>query len=127
MLSDILKGANVESQTSEDISILKDKDLQDFDIITLNCVRWSCSQTPGWEQWAYEISPQEQDGILGFLGAGKGLLALHAAPINFDIWPEYQKILGGYWEWGKSVHGPYQPGSHTRTHNLSEMAGFLFI
>jgi len=56
------------------------------------------------------MSSEQQEGILRFLKSGKGIMALHAAIINFDTWPEYREILGGYWKWEDSSHGPYQSG-----------------
>jgi len=110
LLAEVLGTACIESEVTEDLNILKNPHLLDFDVLTLNCVRWSCRQTPDWKEWAFEIDSEQQVGLLNFLKAGKGLMAIHAAIINFDTWPQYGQILGGYWEWGKSSHGPYQPG-----------------
>jgi len=108
MLVKILDEASIESETVEDFKILTEERLQRFDVLTLNCVRWSCKQNPEWSDWAFEISPEQIAGILKFLRSGKGLVAIHAASINFDTWPEYGEILGGHWTWGHSAHGPYQ-------------------
>lgn len=110
MLSRILGRVNIESEITEDISFLESSELRRFSLLTLNCVRWSCRQTPNWKDWAFVVSSEQQKGMLRFLEDGKGLMALHAAIISFDTWPGYREILGGYWKWGESSHGPYQGG-----------------
>jgi hypothetical protein len=107
MLADILSKVDIESEITEDLGILEEDRLQQFQVMTLNCVKWSCSQTPEWSDQSCEISPGQQAGLLKFLASGKGLVAIHAASINFDTWPEYGQILGGQWTWGRSSHGPY--------------------
>lgn len=108
ILVEILEKGEIESEVVEDFSILGTERLQQFHVLTLNCVRWSCRQTPEWSDWAFEIMPEQRTGVLKFLSSGKGLVAIHAASINFDTWPEYGEILGGQWAWGHSGHGPYQ-------------------
>lgn len=110
MLSRVLKGVEVHSEIHEDFGILED--LLAFDMVTLNCVRWTCSQAqvnPEWrDRWAFTLSEAGRERFLEFLGQGKGLLALHAATICFDDWPVYREILGAWWEWGISSHAPFQ-------------------
>lgn len=108
-LKQILEPAGIQSLITENLDILASPKLKDFDIVALNCVWWTCDQTPSWrDKWHYELSEVNRLGLLNHLRSGKGLLALHAATICFDDWPEYRKILGAWWEWGKSGHGPYQ-------------------
>lgn len=128
MLSDILKKGNVQSKITDDFNILKSPKLQRFDVLTLNCVRWSCKQTPQWKDWAFVVSSDQKEGIMRFLKARKGIMALHAAIINFDTWSEFRKVLGGYWKWSESSHGPYQRGykmyimdhDHPITHGIQD-------
>ena len=35
------------------------------------------------------------------------MLALHAATICFDDWPEWKALVGGRWAWGTSSHPPF--------------------
>ena len=109
-LVDVLVEVGVRCDVDEEVSSLARPGLANYDLVVLNCVRWSCAQNPNWREWEYRISEAEQDGLLGFLRQGKGLMALHAATINFDAWPEYAEVLGGRWEWEQTGHGPYQPG-----------------
>ena len=109
MLSEILAEAGIESDIREDFRAVEDGSLQRYDLVVLNCARWTCNQTPQWrDQWQFELSDAARKGLLEFLAQGKGLLALHAATICFDDWPEYRKILGVWWEWGESGHAPHQ-------------------
>jgi len=78
-------------------------------MLTLNCVRWTCHQTPLWrDEWHFELSSRAREELLNFFAKGRGMLALHAAPICFDDWPEFRRILGAWWEWGHSDHAPLQ-------------------
>jgi type 1 glutamine amidotransferase len=112
MLADVLVEAGIESEIHEDFCAVEDGSLLEYDLLTLNCVRWTCGQpevNPTWrEEWAFELSQDARDGFVSFFEAGKGLLALHCATICFDDWPEYREILGAWWEWGHSGHAPYQ-------------------
>ena len=53
MLSHVLEGVDIQSEILEDFGILEDRSLFYFDMVTLNCVRWTCSQP--------QISPDWQD------------------------------------------------------------------
>ena len=112
MLSGVLEGVDVQSQILEDFDSISKEMLLSFDMVTLNCVRWTCSQaqvSPDWQdKWAFTLPEAAREGLLAFLAQGKGLLALHAATICFDDWPLYREILGAWWEWGTSGHAPFQ-------------------
>jgi type 1 glutamine amidotransferase len=110
-LGKILAVAGFETTVTEDPDILASTDMKEFDLLVMNCVRWTCDQTPEWaEGWRYHIPQGNRDGILRHLESGKGLLTLHGATICFDDWPEFRKIMGAWWEWGSSGHAPY--GQH---------------
>jgi len=131
MISEILAKGNIDSEITEDLHILESSQFLEFDLLTMNCVRWSCQQTPDWKDWAFTIVPEQEKGLLKFLGMGKGMMALHAAVINFDTWLEYREILGGYWSWGESSHGPYRGGYRMhivdRHHPITEQIGDFSI
>ncbi|MBI1926297.1 ThuA domain-containing protein, partial [Candidatus Poribacteria bacterium] len=108
-LKQILEQVGTQSFITEDLGIFGTPKMEDFDIVVLNCVWWTCDQTPNWrDAWHRELPEASRVGLLNHLRAGKGLLALHAATICFDDWPEWRKILGAWWEWGISGHAPYQ-------------------
>ena len=99
MLADVLGAAGIQSEVHEDFAVVENESILNFDMLTFNCVRWTCSQpqvNPTWkEEWQFELSEEARRGFLAFFGQGKGLLALHCATICFDDRAEYRKILGG--------------------------------
>ena len=127
MLADVLGEAGIQSEIHEEFAVVEDGSILSFDMLTLNCVRWTCSQPqviPTWrEKWHFELSEEARQGFLTFLNQGKGLLALHCATICFDDWTEYRKILGGWWDWEHSGHAPFQRHSlsvQTDKHPITE-------
>ena len=109
ILATALEEVGIESNIHEDFSAVEDGSLGDFDMLTLNCVRWTCDQTPNWrDEWHFELSSRARKELLSFFARGKGMLALHCATICFDDWPEYRKILGAWWDWNHSGHAPFQ-------------------
>lgn len=47
-----------------------------------------------YDMWQ-SISEEEKQGFLGFLKAGKGLVAVHHCIASYQAWPEFTEILGG--------------------------------
>ena len=130
MLMAALREVGIESDIHEDFAAVEAGALGDFDMLTLNCVRWTCEQTPTWrDEWHFELSSRARRELLEFFAGGKGMLALHGATICFDDWPEYRKILGAWWDWGHSGHAPLQDhtmhvtaASHPITRGLEDFA-----
>ena len=127
MLADVLDAVGIQSEIHEDFTVVEDGSILDFDMLTLNCVRWTCSQSqvnPAWrKEWHFKLSEDARRGFLAFLAQGKGFLALHAATLCFDDWPEYRKILGGWWDWEQSGHAPFRRHAfsvHTGKHPITE-------
>lgn len=109
ILRTVLQEVGIESEIHDDFSTVEDGSLQDFDMLTLNCVRWTCNQTPHWrDEWHFELSSKARKELLSFFAKGSGMLALHCATICFDDWPEFRRILGAWWDWGHSGHAPVQ-------------------
>jgi len=78
---------------SEDMSMFKPENLEDFDAIFFN----SCSEL------AFEDSALRK-GLINFVKNGKGLAGIHGATINFYTWPEAAEMIGGTFDrhpWGK--------------------------
>lgn len=50
------------------------------------------------------VDPAVEAGMLAYLSAGRPLLALHISATAFIDWPEWEKILGGRWVRGSSMH-----------------------
>lgn len=109
MLADILSEIGIASTIREEFDLVERGGLSDFDLLTINCVRWTCARNPEFrDEWGFELSEEAREGFLDFLAQGKGLLALHCATICFDDWPTYRNILGAWWKWDHSSHAPYQ-------------------
>jgi hypothetical protein len=74
-----------------------------------NTLRWRMAQ-PRYEelrrQHAYETEPAVAAAFDEWVRGGGSLLALHAAPICFDDWEGWGRLVGARWEWGRSSHPP---------------------
>lgn len=81
-----------------------------YDLLTFGAIRFRM-QAPQYEQyrarWALDFSEAGRNVLRQHVQSGKPLLALHAATISFDNWPEWGEILGGRWVWGESGHPPF--------------------
>lgn len=62
-------------------------------------------------EWARPTTGAWRNAVEDHVAAGRPLLALHTAPICFDDWPRWGEIVGGAWNWGRSMHPP--PGPFT--------------
>lgn len=86
---------------------------QDHDLLVVSTLRWTMSQNeryaPQRAQWAYDIPQAARTAIAQHLQRGGALLAIHAASISFDTWPEWEDMVGGRWVWDQSGHPPYGP------------------
>ena len=128
MLAEVLGEGAISATIHEDLAVLGQPAAKRADLIVANCARWTCDQTPDWRaEWHFELPEEAREGLLGFLLDGGPLLALHAAPICFDDWPEWPRILGATWRWGCSGHAPLQeftvrmaPVPHPITDGLSD-------
>jgi len=122
MLSSTLAEVGVRSDIHEDFGVIESGVLREFDMITMNCARWTCADVGPdheWYSFRFELSQEARAELLGFLGEGKGLLALHAATLCFDDWDEFAEILGARF----TGHGPYQEYRlrvHADAHPITE-------
>ena len=82
-------------------------------LLVVYALRWSMTQhekyAPHREQWAFAMPDYARAAIDLHVATGGGLLAVHTASICFDDWPEWSRILGGGWRWGRSHHPPLGP------------------
>ncbi len=85
----------------------------DFEFLTVACVRWTMTQhekyAPFRAEWALSLSESGRSAIRDYVASGRGLLAIHGAPISFDDWPQWPQLLGVGWRWGVSHHPPRAP------------------
>ncbi len=107
-LSDTLTGAGFRSDVADDLddaaALLA---ANQFELVTVYACWFGMSDErydTVRSEWARTSPEALRNGLSAHLGAGRGLLALHTAPICFDDWPEWPSILGGRWNWARSWH-----------------------
>ncbi|CAB4885863.1 unannotated protein [freshwater metagenome] len=107
-LADVLRPAGFESVIADDLdeaaAALADGQ---FDLITVYACWFGMSDKrydAVRSEWARTSSAELRDGIAAHLDAGRGVLALHTAPICFDDWDKWPGIVGGGWNWQRSWH-----------------------
>jgi len=109
-ISKLLDEEGIDSVITDDIEagLLS---LDAYDVVTVNALRTkggglaekfgSTSSNP-----TYSPSPQARQALMNFLEGGGAVLALHTAPICFDDWEEWKRIVGAKWRFGRSSHPP---------------------
>ncbi|OGJ90815.1 MAG: hypothetical protein A2350_07215 [Candidatus Raymondbacteria bacterium RifOxyB12_full_50_8] len=118
ILSTILEKVGITSEIDEDLKILDKKQLMEFDLITLNCMKFALTKEKNsryYDEWFPSsyclLSDAAKNNLIDFFAIERGLLGLHTATICFDNWDEFSEILGARWVWGASSHAPVQ--NHT--------------
>ncbi|MGE5156097.1 MAG: ThuA domain-containing protein, partial [Betaproteobacteria bacterium] len=64
----------------------------EYDLLVVNMLRWRMESGPyaaQRERWGLSLSAASRSAFTEFVHGGKGMLALHAATICFDDWPEW--------------------------------------
>ena len=113
-LGEILREVGFSPRVSFEMSDILQWMRADADaLLVIYALRWSMTQhekyAPDRARWGFALSDEARSAIAGRVAAGAGLLGLHTASICFDDWSEWQAVLGGSWEWGKSYHPPLGP------------------
>ena len=109
---DLCKETGLQCSTHEDLDAgCAALAQQDHDLLVVSALRWTMAgnerYAPHRAQWAYDIPAAARQAITGHLQRGGALLAVHAASISFDTWPEWEDMVGGRWVWGQSGHPPF--------------------
>jgi type 1 glutamine amidotransferase len=105
---DVLADAGFEVTISADVEGALER-LGDVDLLVVNCMKWCTHEEFHPErrpEWHLRLRDSARDGLLGFLGRGGGVLALHTASISFDDLPAWRHALGARWVWGRTTHPP---------------------
>ncbi|MDA8366202.1 MAG: ThuA domain-containing protein [Actinomycetota bacterium] len=112
-LVELLAGLGVTSEVEEDLEAGTARLVDGgYDLVTVNALRWRMlpeRYAPQRAAHAYSPSPAARQALAGFVGGGGSLLAVHAASICFDDWPEWGEVVGGAWNWDRSSHPPLGP------------------
>lgn len=111
-LADVLRPAGFEATIANDVDEAADLvNRGSFDLLTVYAC-WFGMADARYDEvrsiWARQTSTALRSGIDAHVAAGRGVLALHTAPICFDDWPRWPGIVGGVWNWQRSWHP--QPG-----------------
>jgi len=106
-LAALMAPLGVQSTITEDIEGAL-QSLDEYDLVTLNCIRWRMIQNdkyiPFRDEWAMELSETGRQSLHDHVHKGGGLLGMHTASICFDTWPEWKDLLGVMWHWNRSFH-----------------------
>ncbi len=100
-----------ETVISSDPGMFEEDRLKDFDAVLMLSTtgegfglrRGEFAKLPPEKQAYYE---RLRKNLLEYVGRGKGLMGIHAAADSAYEWPEYGKLMGGYFHshpWGKIV------------------------
>lgn len=110
-ITQILQATGITTDVEEDIELACQRLAGgEYQLLSVSALRWRMSDAkydPHRERWALNLPDGAREAIRAHLRAGKALLALHAASICFDDWPQWGEILGARWVWGQSGHAPY--------------------
>lgn len=102
-LEGFLRGAGHKVTVTEDASVLADgARMGGYDAVVFNTRR---ENLPDFGDWA--LGGAERDGLMRYVGSGKGFVCLHIAGCAPADWPEYHELTGGGWVTGTSYHPPY--------------------
>jgi len=93
---DVLAAGKFEVDMREGLSVFDSADnLKGFDLIFLSYFNAKAT-----------LSDQARANLLNFVKGGKGLALSHLSSACFADWDEFRKMVGRYWVFKKSGHGP---------------------
>ncbi|MFM8354889.1 MAG: ThuA domain-containing protein [Gammaproteobacteria bacterium] len=111
VLADALADVGIDSTLTRDVEGGL-ATLADYDLLTVNALRWRMLDHPKYEpfraEFAMTLSAAGRRAIEAHVARGGGVLALHTACICFGEWAGWGEILGAHWDWGRSFHPPLQ-------------------
>lgn len=96
---------------SHDPSIIDAKRLAGYDAV----VFYTTGELP--------IDERQKRDLLAFVEGGKGFVGIHSASDTFYQWPEYGRMLGGYFDehpWNQEVTVKVEDRKHPATRHLGE-------
>ena len=56
------------------------------------------------------LSPDEREAFARYVASGRPVLAHHGGIASYDDWPDFMRLVGFGWVWGRSRHSPF--GTH---------------
>src|SRR4051812_30627827 len=77
--------------------------LDDADLLVLMGLHWTGMQPA----LPYRpMQPRHQQAFTSYIGSGRPIIAHHGAIASYDDWPEFRRLIGFTWIWGKTNHSP---------------------
>ncbi|MEM2699365.1 MAG: ThuA domain-containing protein [Candidatus Bathyarchaeia archaeon] len=112
----VVKGLGMESSmfdvtATDDCSLLNRRDLEDFDAILFA----TSGELP--------MDDSQKDDLIGAIRGGKGFIGVHNAADTLYNFPEYGRMLGGYFQshpWTQEVTVIVEDRNHPATRHLPE-------
>lgn len=86
--------------------------LSETDLLVVNMLRWRMlieRYEHLRDEHALSLTESTRQALATWIRGGGALLAMHAATICFDDWPEWKDLVGGRWGWETSSHPPLGP------------------
>ncbi len=99
-----------ESTATLDCSLINANYLKNFD----GLVFYTTGELP--------FSVEQKEAFLDFIKSGKGFIGIHSATDTFYQWPEYGKIIGGYFDhhpWHQDVVIKVEDSAHASVKHLA--------
>ncbi len=99
-----------ESIATPDCSLINASYLKNFD----GLVFYTTGELP--------FSVEQKEAFLDFINSGKGFIGIHSATDTFYQWPEYGKIIGGYFDhhpWHQDVVIKVEDSAHPSVKHLA--------
>jgi len=123
ILSELFAEEGIASEVTDEVDAALESLAHDqWDLLAVNALRWRMlpdRYAADRTEWAYEISPGARAGIESHVAAGRGIFGAHTACICFDDWPRWGQILGGHWDWERSMHPPLD-SAHIRVEGTDD-------
>lgn len=100
-----------EVTATEDCAQITADNLQQYDAVAF----YTTGELP--------LSEQQKADLLAFVNSGKGFVGIHSATDTFYRWPEYGRMIGGYFDehpWHEEVTIRVEDRDHPATRHLGE-------
>lgn len=96
---------------TEDCAVLTADGLERYDVV----VFFTTGELP--------LDESQRAALTDFVAAGKGFVGIHSATDTFHQWPEYGRLIGGYFDdhpWHQEVTIAVEDHTHPATRHLGE-------
>ena len=109
-LAEILDDCGYETEIISDPTAVTPAALDGADLVAINSCWFSMSDdrytADQRSEFAVGRDSTRESALLRTVARGAPMLAMHTAVICFDGWDDWEHLLGGAWDWGRSSHPP---------------------